>query len=726
MANWQPVSFGGVTFHNGTTLVAKAFGDSFYNQVPVDVVHSSVADNYPTYSTRVIKPKDLTINIQMTAATAHTQTDTLNAVFDVTLGEQTLVCNNTDDSDKPYYILASVVSVRVVGAVYTAKLRASIGIFRLVTPHSDATWNPTSSPSTHTLTWTQGGNLPAQPTIAITPQAAKTAGRSYYRYVLMTNPSDTAWDDWWELTDGGIDTSALVAMTSRSNQINQVGGIDAVVTTIPIDTAVGGGLPGSGSGYVDSEQISWTANSGSSLSGVVRGINGTTAATHADNAVIKNSKVQADGDDFRVFVDGTETDRKFGTGSGGFNQALTLVYARAPLRSRIEIPLATAIAASGAITSIDLSTDRIYREAFNRLPEAGQMMIGSEALTWTEKDTKTFQLKGTVTRACFDTSEGAHAVADTCKWLEHIIQLQYGDLSASAPTIDATRIPMWDLTSTNLSRVYTSMSDNAGLRAGRFRGDLGSPRSKGRGGTRLYSAAANTEADPATVLGIYAESWLSGSRYQDESIDANWQIYIPQGATTVTATGRKRRTSSSWPTFTFDASTDGRHWTTVWTEATPSGTSDEAWASHSAVALGATYYYFRFRMRGSVQSGSGYYVYSELSDITFTLAAKPTITVKAETGTAYPLDMKITNVTNGEYFTIARMIQVGQTLTVTLAPKTRECVYGKDNTVGPLIEYPSTQRAPLTLEPGAANQLKIEETGLTDVDVTVSAEDYIA
>lgn len=726
MANWHPVSFGGTTIDNGTTLVAKAFGDSFYNQAPVDPVYSAVADNYPTYSTRVIKPRDLVINIQMAAATAHTLVDTLNKIFDVTQGEQTLVVQDTDDSNEPYYINCSVVSVRVVGAVYTVKLRASIGIFRLVTPHSDATWNPTASGQTHTLSWTQGGNLPAQPTIAISPQAAKTSGRGYYRYVLMTNPSDSAWDDWWELTDGGIDTTAIIGSTARSNQINDAAGIDAVVTTIPIDTAVGGGLPGAGTGYVDTEQISWTANSGSSLTGVVRGINGTTAATHADNAVIKNSKAQADGDDFRVVVDGTEVDRKFGTGAGAFNQALTLVYARAPLQPRIEIPLRTAIAASGAITSIDLSTDRLYRDAFNRLPQAGQMVIGSEALTWTEKDVTTRQLKGTVTRACFDTSEGAHAVADTCKWLEHIIQLQYGDSSASAPTIDATRIPMWDLTSTNLSHIYTSMTDAAGLRAGRWRGDLGVPRSKGRGGTRLYSAAANTEADPATVLGIYAESWLSGSRYQDESIDANWQIVIPQGATTVTATGRKRRTSSSWPTFTFEASTDGKRWVVIWTEATPSGTSDEAWAAHSAVALGATYYYFRFHMKGGVQAGSGYYAYNELSDITFTLAAKPTITLKNETGTAYPLDMKITNNTNGEYFSIARMIQVGQTLTVQLGPKTRRCVYGKDSTVGPLIEYPSTQRAPLTLDPGVANELKVEETGLTDVDITVSAEDWIA
>ncbi len=32
----------------------------------------------------------------------------------------------------------------------------------------------------------------------------------------------------------------------------------------------------------------------------------------------------------------------------------------------------------------------------------------------------------------------------------------------------------------------------------------------------------------------------------------------------------------------------------------------------------------------------------------------------------------------------------------------------------------------MTLDPGVANQLKIEETGLTDVDITVSAEDWIA
>lgn len=66
--------------------------------------------------------------------------------------------------------------------------------------------------------------------------------------------------------------------------INQVGGISATDTTIPLDTVVG--LATAGFVKIDNEVISYPNIVGNSLVNCARGQNNTTAASHADNAVL--------------------------------------------------------------------------------------------------------------------------------------------------------------------------------------------------------------------------------------------------------------------------------------------------------------------------------------------------------------------------------------------------------------------------------------------------------
>lgn len=76
------------------------------------------------------------------------------------------------------------------------------------------------------------------------------------------------------------------ASTDSTVQINQVGGISATDSTWPYDTIVQGTLiPNRGLAFIDSEVISYFLI-GTEFVGCLRGVNGTTAATHADNAVI--------------------------------------------------------------------------------------------------------------------------------------------------------------------------------------------------------------------------------------------------------------------------------------------------------------------------------------------------------------------------------------------------------------------------------------------------------
>ena len=64
-------------------------------------------------------------------------------------------------------------------------------------------------------------------------------------------------------------------------------GINAVVTIIPLTSVTG--FPTAGTILIGTEDISYTAISGSTLTGCVRGINGTTAATHSTSDAVAQS-----------------------------------------------------------------------------------------------------------------------------------------------------------------------------------------------------------------------------------------------------------------------------------------------------------------------------------------------------------------------------------------------------------------------------------------------------
>lgn len=66
--------------------------------------------------------------------------------------------------------------------------------------------------------------------------------------------------------------------------VDQVGGISSTATTIPLDTVVG--LATAGFVKIDNEVISYPNIVGNSLVNCARGQNNTTAASHADNAVL--------------------------------------------------------------------------------------------------------------------------------------------------------------------------------------------------------------------------------------------------------------------------------------------------------------------------------------------------------------------------------------------------------------------------------------------------------
>ena len=85
-----------------------------------------------------------------------------------------------------------------------------------------------------------------------------------------------------DVEGASINAGGAIAPTAL---INDGDGITNSDTTITFDTAIGT-FPENGTVFIEDEQISYTATTSTTLTGCTRGVNGTTAATHNNNAVI--------------------------------------------------------------------------------------------------------------------------------------------------------------------------------------------------------------------------------------------------------------------------------------------------------------------------------------------------------------------------------------------------------------------------------------------------------
>lgn len=175
-------------------------------------------------------------------------------------------------------------------------------------------WTVTADRQTQVVT--NGGNTPTPPVISFRIVQAPTAAWTHSKKCLVSNnvPYDLV-DYPLEITGGGWDTAAEIANAAKTAAVNDAGNVGAADTTILYDTKAGTWYD-SGLLLIDDEQIYYAGMSGTQFTGLVRGVNGTTAATHLDDAVIYQSEIAADGRDVRVLLDGSELDYWWGADPG--------------------------------------------------------------------------------------------------------------------------------------------------------------------------------------------------------------------------------------------------------------------------------------------------------------------------------------------------------------------------------------------------------------------------
>lgn len=764
--NFQILSWNGNTniAYNGSDYVAQI------PDGPMANLHNQAAyvdrtENYPYLSTMVLPAHSFQIRVTLPAGSASSisaRRETLKGIFNPTdFTPHKLIAQDSENSNKQWYltgVVADFVYDPTTGTSrqsglspvsYLITLALSDPIWRSVTVNS----NTTSITATgQQWTITPAGNIQALPKFTITPTSIRTNQWLYSRWVSVYNNAKTGQNGISngynpapltnypvELT-GGLNTTTLVNDTTVSNQINQGGGIGAGDTTIPINTAVGGGLPNSGMGYVGTEQISWTSNTGgTSLTGVTRGIGGTTAATHANGAVIARSKMLANGNDILVLVDGTQANfwvTGANTSSTKIWTNLNLAPNAASLADQRVVPtLRTALPNNGTTVTVQFNKANYGSlQALKALKAAANpvFLIGSEAFTYSQinVDLVNYQITS-CSRAQKTTSFAAHSAGATIIPLDHDIWVLYGNAGASAPFVDDSQKPLLNLSSsTNTSWVFSNFFDSSnpakpGTWAGVVQASIGQQ-------SQIYTGNQQAFADPATEMGCRLMDFQQANTWKSETATILWSFTNQCGIQTVSAAGSKYAfATSSWPAvaglqkFGYAGGVIVNGWITVWTEAVPGVAQTWTAFTRNGQSLGGTFTKIRFALIGTISASANQESDIQFDTLTLALNSSNTPTTSLGTeqsSTNYYMSATIlnTSITPNESLILSISMPLNTALTIDTAAKTATLADGTNVIAGVTL---SSVRSEWLRLPVGANVLEYDDSGTGNVTVQTQWND---
>jgi hypothetical protein len=437
-----------------------------------------------------------------------------------------------------------------------------------------------------------------------------------------------------------------------------------------------------------------------------------------DTAALTTAKMQADGDDFRVFVDGAEADRWL----YDMDTAATKCLVNLSLSPRQEGTISGNLAGSGTTATISFSRTRanlsflqfLKTRAVNKV-----LLVESEALTFTAANVDTFnyQITGAV-RAAKGTSIAAHTAPLTIRWIEHDIWIAYGDSSASAPDTNDDYKPIFALSSTNASRTYTNFYDTRSSRPGAWKGGVQASRTQL---SYAYTGDQNVFTNPSVELGL---AMVGGNDFQvaNEQGTLFWIYTDPAGITSVTYSGDKYN-AASWPAIVgLQYLQDDAVWFTASNEAEPA--TPYTWQAISAttVSLGGTYKTIRFVIDGQLDSQIGEAALVQFDTLTLARASGnlPTISVGSEIA-AYYFDTVLANTTTSESLRFSLLCGLNDTLTIDCESK---LAYMSDGAQVKIPERSTNREAWLDMAVGS-NTLTFTDAGTAAVTVVTTHRDRV-
>jgi hypothetical protein len=235
----------------------------------------------------------------------------------------------------------------------------------------------------------------------------------------------------WKRIDDSIVTASISAATTASLSAPSTGNERSPLILEVTPTAVKG--TGNDQRYRRETVVAWRA---------ARGAVRYPLAIQLDTATeVTATRMQADGDDLRVLVDGREVDRWLGNPNAATtNVWIVLDFAPAASAALKAAITDVAPATGGTLAFVDAST----------LPPSGVLLVGTEAIAWSGKSADGNTLTG-ITRGVRATTAASHSAGDTAYLVEHQIDLVYGYTAATAPVTDDRDKPVIALTTADSS-----------------------------------------------------------------------------------------------------------------------------------------------------------------------------------------------------------------------------------------------------------------------------------
>jgi hypothetical protein len=429
-------------------------------------------------------------------------------------------------------------------------------------------------------------------------------------------------------------------------------------------------------------------------------------------AEVAGGDMQADGDDFRVWVDGVETDRWL----HNMNTAATLCWINIALSPKKEGTTSVTISNIGAVTTISLSRTRSNLAFLQAMIFAVNkvVLIDSEAFLFTGVNLATYQLTG-VSRSAKNTSAATHTAPATVRWIEHDVWIVYGDSTLSAPEVDDKLKPMWETSSTNTSLSFTKYFDDTASRPGAWQSEVNATRSQA---SYPFTGNENTFVNPAEKLGL-AMMANANPVPQQEMAQLDWLFTHPCGMTNVSFAGKRYTLYNSWPAVAgLQVLQEEVAWFTVKNITVP--TVLASWEAISeTVNLGGTYETIRFAFDGALDIISGNMAMIQFDTVVLTIASGnvPAVSVGSEQNIAY-LNFTLTNNTTGLFITCALPIPLNDTLVIDCENK----IVTVSNGERAFVNFSSVRNIWLDLL-ASANTLKYDDTGTGNVTLDIIHRD---
>lgn len=438
--------------------------------------------------------------------------------------------------------------------------------------------------------------------------------------------------------------------------------------------------------------------------------------------LINNNKMQASGNDFRVWQDGSFADRwLYGVDS---DSDPGKAWINLQLSQKKEGTILSTFDSDD--TTLYLSQTRANLAFLRELKTVSNntLLIESEAITYTASniDLLNYKITGIVRNGKTSTAV-SHSAGVTVRHIEHDIWLLYGDSDMLAQSVDSDFQPILDLSSTNNLWSYTTnFYDKVSDRPGSWTPEVLSSKT---GLSYNFTDSYDTFTDPSTKLGL-AMVGTTDFQVANEAGTLDWLFYHPAGMTNVKYSGDYRTVDSdnSWPaTVGLQKLQSDATWILSYTDTGFPPQSSDSWVAFDSydISLSGTYETIRFVMDGQLNSVVNAKAEIQFDNVylTFDSDNTPTSTLFAENSINF-FDFVLTNATTGEYIKVQTPCPVNTALTIDCENKIAYLADGSRVNV----TLSSNREAWLDLKPGV-NNLNYVDTGTVAVNVVITHRDRI-